>query len=567
MPKFWRLIGKRPLPLIHLLSDVHLETGPYLIPPELDFDILVAAGDIGPVAQAIEWLESLGKPVVYVLGNHEYWGQEYSNVLSQAKSAAIGTQVHVLERTSAVIQGVRFLGATLWTDFGGWHADLVRMAISQMRDYSEISARRWYETKSNLAWFRHHCKIVGMRPEFTENLILDGRFHPAIVYQLHLRTVAWLKYALRRPFAGPTVVVTHHAPTHDSLRAYGFPERLLAPEHWGYRDDSMVRVAGYASRLNTLLKHHSETIDFWAHGHLHAGFDVLSEGVRVVCNPRGYAEKPFDEQSARAFALFGLPVSEEDILRSQALHREQPNRGDAPDFDDALVIDLESGLERPISHAIEAPLATLREVMEDAIDLVGHLKHTRNPLRKYLIRCLDQDMHAFNETLDDLMAGIRPAFTKFSAYVLAEPSRPWGPIHDEGDVLNAYVRAIESMDEWCVLVQGLPGLAQARLIEWVQVSRGILTMLNEAGIEASIARLPAAVLRRPDRLKHRVIVNDDEALRDEWEPKLDKAFDGGIPRRHLIWLQELSDIPKDRRVRLLTMKELDKFGQENATEV
>ena len=83
-------------------------------------------------------------------------------------------------------------------------------------------------------------------------------------------------------------------------------------------------------------------------------------------------------------------------------------------------------------------------------------------------------------------------------------------------------------------------------------------MLKDAGIEASIARLPAAALRRPDRLKHRVIVNDEEALRDKWEPKLDKAFGRGIPR-HLIWLQGLSDIPKDRRVRLLTWKELDKF--------
>lgn len=560
MPEFWRLIGKRPLPRIHLLSDIHRETGPYVIPPELDFDILVAAGDIGPVVQAVEWLASLAKPVVYVLGNHEYWGQEYSDVLTQAKAAATGTQVHVLERSSVVIQGVRFLGATLWTGFGGWHADLVRMAISQMRDYSEINARRWYETKSNLAWFHRHCRLAGMPPEFIQRVISKGQFHPAIAYQLHLRTAAWLEHALSRPFAGPTVVVTHHAPSHDSLRAYGFPERLLAPEHWEYRDESMVRVACYASRLNTLLKRHAETIDFWAHGHLHAGFDVLSEGVRVVCNPRGYAVKPLDAQSARAYALFGYPVTEEDIQNSQALHREQPNRGNAPDFDDALVINLESGLELPISHAIEVPLATLRELMQDAIELVDHLKRTRNPLRKYLIRCLDQNMEAFNETLDDLMSRIRPAFTKFSAYILAEPSRPWGPIHDEGDVLNTYSRAIEWMDQWCVLVQGLPGLAQARLLEWVQVSRGILTMLNEAGIEASIARLPAAVLRRPDRLKHRVIVNDYQALRDEWEPKLDKAFGGGIPRRHLIWLQDLSDIPKDRRVRLLTLNELDKFG-------
>ena len=55
MPEYWRLVGKRQLPRIHLLSDIHLETGPYEIPPALDFDILVAAGDIGPVEQAVEW--------------------------------------------------------------------------------------------------------------------------------------------------------------------------------------------------------------------------------------------------------------------------------------------------------------------------------------------------------------------------------------------------------------------------------------------------------------------------------------------------------------------------------
>ena len=110
MPEFWRLVGKRPLPRIHLLSDTHLETGPYVIPPELDYDVLVAAGDIGPAEQAIEWLASLGKPVVYVLGNHEYWGREYSDVLAVAKAAAAGSQVHVLEKGSVVIQGVRFLG-------------------------------------------------------------------------------------------------------------------------------------------------------------------------------------------------------------------------------------------------------------------------------------------------------------------------------------------------------------------------------------------------------------------------------------------------------------------------
>ena len=562
MPEFWRLVAKRPLPRIHLLSDIHLETGPYAIPSGLDFDILIAAGDIGPVEQAVAWLASLDKPVVYVLGNHEYWEQEYSDVLPLAKAAAAGTKVHVLERTSAVIHGVRFLGATLWTDFGSWHGDLVRTAIRQMRDYNKIKASRWFESKSNQVWFRHQCKQIGMPPEFIQETISDGRFHPAIAFQLHLRTVSWLKRSLSRPFAGPTVVVTHHAPSFDSLRKFGLKEFLLEPEHWGYRYDSLVRVACYASRLDNMLKQYSTTIDFWAHGHLHTGLDVLSQGVRIVCNPRGYAAKPFDEQSARAFALFGYPVSQEDIERSQALHLKQPYRGDAPGFDDSLVINLESGLERPISCAIEAPLAALREGMRDATDLVTHIRRTRDPRRKYLVRCLNGDMQEFNGTLDELMGRIRPALVKFWEVGLAEPPRPCGPIHELDDFPDCYSHAIDLMDQWCVLVQGLPRLAQTRLSEWVQVSRKMLAMLEKSGVMAWIERLPVRALRRPDALRYRVVVNIGEEFHDEWNLRLNNEFGGGIPRKNDIWLRDMADISQRRRAALLTLKELDKFAGE-----
>lgn len=56
---------------IHVLSDLHLETGPYEIPHHMQCDVIVAAGDIGVGTEGIEWLKTLGKPVVYVLGNHE----------------------------------------------------------------------------------------------------------------------------------------------------------------------------------------------------------------------------------------------------------------------------------------------------------------------------------------------------------------------------------------------------------------------------------------------------------------------------------------------------------------
>lgn len=560
MPEFWRLVGKRPLPRIHLLSDTHLETGPYVIPPELGYDVLVAAGDIGPVKQAIEWLASLGKPVVYVLGNHEYWGREYSDVLAVAKAAAAGSQVHVLEKGSVVIQGVRFLGATLWTDYGSWHPDLVRKASWQMRDYSQITAHQWFGVKANQVWFKRYCLRAGFALDFILEATSEGMFHPAIAYQLHQRALAWLTRTLRNRFAGPTVVVTHHAPTFESLRAFGIREHLLQPENWGHREDSLVRVAAYASRLDNLIKHHSDVIDLWIHGHLHSGIDVLTQGVRVVCNPRGYAEKPLDENSARAFALFGYPVSQEEIERSQAIHREQPYRGDAPGFDRSLVIDLQTGFERPIRRQIDHPLIELREVTQDAAELVSSLRRTRGPNRQYLIRCLDQDLQTFNATLDALLARIRPSLAKYAWEQFDAPVRPWRPFQDDIDNLTAfYSRAIEFMKDWDAWLQDLPCRVQVRLIDWARVSRAILIMLTAAGVEAWVERRPTTALRRLDTLEHRVVVRLSEELCKEWGTRLDKAFSGGIPRQHLVWMWNLSDIPGDKRAGLLTLKELDEF--------
>ena len=72
-----------------MLSDLHLETGPYQIPAGLEFDILVAAGDIGPLDLAVPWLAAIGKPVIYVLGNHERFGHDVSGAPARAKKLPV----------------------------------------------------------------------------------------------------------------------------------------------------------------------------------------------------------------------------------------------------------------------------------------------------------------------------------------------------------------------------------------------------------------------------------------------------------------------------------------------
>jgi len=545
----WKVVGRHRPPRIHVLSDVHLETGPYEIPEELEFDILIAAGDIGPIEHAVEWLASVGKPVVYVLGNHEHWQHEFGDALALAKAAAKGTKVRVLEREAAVIQGVRFLGATLWTDFGAWHPGLVETATSYMRDYSQITAHRWYAVKSNHNWFRRQCLKIGMDQQTTRQWIAEGLFHPAIAYQAHTRTIAWLSNALSKEFAGPTVVVTHHAPTYNSLRESGVSEVLLQPDYWHYRDRSLIRPAAYASRLEPLLKYHAKAIDLWVHGHIHHGVDILTQPVRILCNPRGYALPPF-----RVASWFGY-ISQDDLEASEARHRQNPFLGNGQGFDRHLVVNLLTGFERPLRFEIEKPLVSLREIRRDTATLLGHLRRTRPPLREYLMRCLDQNVHEFNGALDTLMARISPALDIEPIDLITGPRRPYEPMSDQRSV-DAYAQTLTGMDEWDAWLSRLPSYAYTRLAEWVKVSMNMLSMLEDDGVRAWVKPPPMHLLRTLDMQDHVVVadVGDDDAQLNAWSTRLLEAFSREIPRTHLVSLWHLSAASKQGR--LLTLKAL-----------
>ena len=201
------LVGHPNLARLHVISDIHLERGGCTLPADLMYDILVAAGDIGSAEQAVPWLAAVGKPVGYVLGNHERYGVEFDEALRTARRLAWGTQVHVLERQAIEIAGVRFLGTTLWTDYGGWHRELVAQAMKRLNDYSYISATKWWSAKSNQRVAEKMGESVGYR--FTA-----GKFNPAMAHIEHQKSIEWLRSQLRLESEIPTVVVTHHSPSY-----------------------------------------------------------------------------------------------------------------------------------------------------------------------------------------------------------------------------------------------------------------------------------------------------------------------------------------------------------------
>lgn len=238
---------------IHILSDLHTEFSDF-DPPETDADVVVLAGDIGVGSGGIQWAQRQYPevPVIYVPGNHEFYGRDVhdKNRLFEAAPA----NIHVLSDSPHEFDGVRFLGSTLWTDF---------------KLYGEGEA--WFSR-------RRARELI----EDFNSIKTGGRlFTPEDSVELHKASKAWLVSELRNTFQGATVVVTHHLPATPSIASE-------------YRNDPLNPA--FASRLEVVIERYQP--DLWIHGHTHVACDYEIFGTRVVCNPRGYPSE-FNDRGFR----------------------------------------------------------------------------------------------------------------------------------------------------------------------------------------------------------------------------------------------------------------------------
>ena len=229
---------------ILILSDLHLELSNFY-PPTVDVDVVVLPGDIHKSNLGIYWARETwpDKQIVYVAGNHEFYGQDRVETLKNLRFSAGEMNIHFLENDEVILDGVRFLGCTLWTDFNLFGADqhneCLSLAKERLCDFSMIQ----------------------------ENGL---KFTPEDSKQLHYQSKEWLTRKLMdEHYDGKTVVVTHHCPSWESV----------APK---YQKDQLS--ACFASRLDELIGYSS----IWMHGHTHESFDYKLNGTRIICNPRGY---------------------------------------------------------------------------------------------------------------------------------------------------------------------------------------------------------------------------------------------------------------------------------------
>jgi len=248
---------------VALISDIHNEfihqgNGDLSEVPDLHLanqkvDVIVLAGDIDIKTYGVDWAirqsEIFNLPVIYVAGNHEFYKGRFVENNDEMKALASGTDVHILDNESIIIDGVRFIGGTLWTDYALFGQD----RAEELMTYAEYRMNDYQAIKLSLSGYGNR------------------KVRPQDLKRWHDYTVNFIENKLAEKYEGKTVVVTHHAPLMQSV-AETEREDLLS--------------ANYASDLSELIEQHQP--DYWLHGHIHHK-NVYRHGETVVIShPRGY---------------------------------------------------------------------------------------------------------------------------------------------------------------------------------------------------------------------------------------------------------------------------------------
>jgi len=245
---------------IQIASDLHLEFGSIPHIYNEGADTLVLAGDI-VIAKHLKSKErnihnaeyymffdrvcERFKNVIYIMGNHEHYKGTFNktaNILREAFSDY--KNLHFLDKQSVVIDGVKFVGCSLWTEVDTENPLTINKLKFAMNDFNLIK----------------YCDNKGNYRKFTPN---DA-------YIEHVVS----KMYLQNEITEPCVVVTHHAPSWQSI-------------HEKYANDTELNTL-YASDLEHMM---TDNVKLWIHGHTHNAFDYTVFNTRVVCNPYGYPQE------------------------------------------------------------------------------------------------------------------------------------------------------------------------------------------------------------------------------------------------------------------------------------
>lgn len=221
---------------IRLISDIHCEfdsdNGEYFLEsfPNEDIDVLIIAGDLATgksiFTNALRKLCDKFPNVVYVMGNHEYWGSSIADRISELEELDDEIDnLHFLENRSITIDGQKFVGCTMWFKEDPVH-----------------TSGTWIDFRAT-----------------------EGGCHD--IFEQNDKSVEFLNNNVTED----SIVITHHLPTWGCV-----------DKQWQGESTNCYFVCDVE---DIILKHNPK---IWCHGHSHSAIDFMADKTRIIRNPRAY---------------------------------------------------------------------------------------------------------------------------------------------------------------------------------------------------------------------------------------------------------------------------------------
>jgi len=274
--------------------------------------ILVCAGDIAENEAGLRWVVQFKCEIVYVCGNHEFWGGDYFKVIEQLDGLSKKIEyshVHFLQNKSDVIHGIKFIGTTLWTDLAqSWSWFPRNQAIKNflsMADFRRISAIKFYEDEEEVKKMSALLKKHDVEESKIEDLIINKRFNPYLQIQENKKAIDFIRQEIElETHPDKTVVVTHHLPCQNFwMRKLKMNHLVLDSSKINnphlYEKYSRGKIEGsenilmmsfYTNDLKEFFKKNSSP-NWWVHGHFHQEVSGYIGKTHVVSNPIGYIKQ------------------------------------------------------------------------------------------------------------------------------------------------------------------------------------------------------------------------------------------------------------------------------------
>jgi predicted phosphodiesterase len=273
-------------------SDIHLEFGSYAF-TDVNADVLILGGDtllsidfeplnLFQVPKSKRYHDFFKdastrfKDVIYIMGNHEHYHSDFAKTAEHIRECiAEYKNVHFLDNNSVVIDGVTFIGGTMWTNMNSRNPITIQVMKNKLNDFIAIqNSNVMRRTKVPVYERDENGKIIYNEKPKYKFITEPSSFSPDDAADEFYKFIDYLTSVVEQAPDEKFVVCTHHAPSRLSTK----------PQ---YLEDFHMN-GGYSSSLEEFILDHPQ-IKVWTHGHTHDKFDYSIGSTRIICNPRGYA--------------------------------------------------------------------------------------------------------------------------------------------------------------------------------------------------------------------------------------------------------------------------------------